>query len=295
MKLKQVLLTIAISFVSAFAGVLVYQKLFAERQVKIMNEQQHVPARYSDYIEGNTGAVDGVDFTKAASSAVPAVVHIKTKVPAKKVRNRDMEEDQLFGPGFGSYFVPEQRASGSGVIVSEDGYIVTNNHVICDETGSVVDDINVTLSNGKSFKAKVIGRSELTDVAVLKIDGKDLPYLVFGNSDLLQTGQWVLAIGYPLTLEATVTAGIISAPGRSITMNGRPVKNVDKERSFIQTDAAVNSGNSGGALIDTNGELIGLNSAIISPTGTYAGYSFAIPVNTVKTSVKEIIQSGAFK
>jgi serine protease Do len=295
MKSKQIILTIAISFLSAFAGMIVYHRLFAEPPMIDINERQYLPARYSNYIEGGNGAVEGVDFTKAASSAVPAVVHIKTKVPAKKVRNRDIEEGQMFGPGFGSYFIPEQRASGSGVIVSDDGYVVTNNHVICDETGNVVGDIDITLSTGKSYKAKVIGRSEITDVAVLKIDARNLPYLVFGNSDLLQTGQWVLAIGYPLTLEATVTAGIISAPGRSITMNGRPVKNVDKERSFIQTDAAVNSGNSGGALIDTNGELIGINSAIMSPTGTYAGYSFAIPVNTVKTSVKEIIQSGAFK
>ncbi|MGZ3937768.1 MAG: S1C family serine protease, partial [Flavisolibacter sp.] len=183
---------------------------------------------------------------------------------------------------------------GSGVIVSDDGYLVTNNHVISDEAGGVADDINVTLSNGKQYKARVIGRSETDDIAVLKIEAKNLPYLIFGNSDLLQTGQWVLAVGYPLTLEATVTAGIISGTGRSLAMRNRQVKNGENSPSYIQTDAAVNSGNSGGALIDTDGNLIGINAAIMSPTGTYAGYSFAVPVNVVKKSVKEIIQAGGF-
>jgi len=248
---------------------------------------------YAKYFEGNSASTEAVDFTKAAGSAVPAVVHIKTKTPAKKSRSRNTDEsDEVF-----SFFgiVPEQRASGSGVIVSDDGYIVTNNHVISDNNGAIATEINVTLNNGKSYTAKVVGRSETTDIAVLKIDEKNLPYMVFGNSDLLQTGQWVLAVGYPLNLEATVTAGIISAPGRSIALSRQVKNDASSQRSFIQTDAAVNSGNSGGALINTDGELVGINAAIMSPTGTYAGYSFAIPVNAVKDAVKEIIQSGGFR
>jgi Do/DeqQ family serine protease len=243
-----------------------------------------------------------VDFTKAASAAVPAVVHIKTKVPAKKVdnglsRQRNTEDlmDWFFGPGtgFGPSIIPEQRASGSGVLVSDDGYIVTNNHVISTQSGSIADEITVTLHDRKTFKAKVIGRDPSSDIAVLKIDGSNLPYMIYGNSTDIRLGQWVLAVGYPLTLETTVTAGIVSATGRSIGINSRQVKRGDTPiESFIQTDAAVNQGNSGGALINTSGQLIGINSAILAPTGTYAGYSFAIPVNIVKKIVEDIVKFG---
>jgi S1-C subfamily serine protease len=179
------------------------------------------------------------------------------------------------------------------VLISDDGYIVTNNHVISDDNGGVAAEINVTLHNRKSYKAKVIGRDPASDIAVLKIDDTKLPYLVFGNSDNIQLGQWVLAIGYPLTLETTVTAGIISATGRSIGINSRQLRRNDTPiENFIQTDAAVNQGNSGGALVNTNGELIGVNSAILAPTGTYAGYSFAIPVNIIKKIVNDIIKYG---
>jgi len=158
---------------------------------------------------------------------------------------------------------PEQRASGSGVIISDDGYIVTNNHVISDGGAGIAEEINVTLSNKKTYKAKVIGKDPSSDIAVLKIDGTGFPYLVYGNSDVVKLGQWVLAIGYPLTLETTVTAGIVSAKGRSIGVNGR--QSQTPIESFIQTDAAVNQGNSGGALITTDGQLIGINSAIYAP------------------------------
>lgn len=300
MKFKQVLLIIAISFASAFTGIFVYHKYFRQAQLIIVNEKENQPVRYSKYFTTGNNAIEAADFTKAAGSAVPAVVHIKTKTAARKLKNHndDSEDDffnRMFGKGINPYIVPEQRASGSGVIVSDDGYIVTNNHVITDDNGAIAGDIDVTLSNSKSYKAKVIGRSETTDIAVLKIDENNLPYMVFGNSDLLQTGQWVLAIGYPLNLEATVTAGIISATGRNVPMSSRQAKNdAANERFFIQTDAAVNLGNSGGALINTDGELVGVTAAIMSPTGTYAGYSFAIPVNNVKAAVKEIIQSGGF-
>ena len=201
--------------------------------------------------------------------------------------------EQFFGPSYGPSIIPEQRASGSGVLISEDGYIVTNNHVISNESGGIADEINVTLHDRKTYKAKVIGKDPSSDIAVLKIDGSKLPYMVYGNSDNIQLGQWVLAVGYPLNLETTVTAGIVSATGRSIGINSRQVKRGDTPvESFIQTDAAVNQGNSGGALINTSGELIGVNSAILAPNGTYAGYSFAIPVNLLKKIVNDIIQFG---
>ena len=191
---------------------------------------------------------------------------------------------------FGPTIIPEQRASGSGVIISEDGYIVTNNHVISDGEKGIASEITVTLHNKKTYKARVIGNDPNYDLAVLKIDGNNLPFMLYGNSDDVQLGQWVLAVGYPLSLETTVTAGIISAKGRTIGINSRqgqaPVE------SFIQTDAAVNQGNSGGALVNTSGQLIGINSAILAPSGTYAGYSFAIPVNLVKKVVGDIIQYG---
>ena len=294
MKFKQILLIAATSLASAFMGLVIYSRLF-EIRVFVYDLKDDLPAHYSKYTDQTNGITESLDFTKAASNAVPAVVHIKTKIPAKTIRSGNNGSDdflsQFFGMEFGPGYIPEQRASGSGVIISDDGYIVTNNHVITDTNGDIANEINVTLHNGKTYKAKVIGRSETTDVAVLKINGNHLPYMIFGNSDLLQTGQWVLAVGYPLSLETTVTSGIISATRRNIGFSRQIQNGEGNQRSFIQTDTAVNSGNSGGALINTNGELIGMNSAIISPTGTYAGYSFAIPASTVKKAVKEIIES----
>jgi Do/DeqQ family serine protease len=176
-------------------------------------------------------------------------------------------------------------ASGSGVIISNDGYIVTNNHVV-----DGADDVTVTLSNRKSFKAKVVGTDPSSDLAVVKIDAQNLPFLLYGNSDEVKVGQWVLAVGYPLTLETTVTAGIVSAKGRTLDINRR--QSQSPVESFIQTDAAVNPGNSGGPLINPEGQLIGINSAIASPTGSYAGYSFTIPVNIVKKVVNDIMKFG---
>lgn len=302
MKWKQLFLIVAISSASAVGSVAIYNKLNKEQTVMVGTANDgKLPVNYAGYFDGKTGtAADPIDFTKAANAAVPAVVHIKTKIPARKrtnnlPRNNDMDDffEQFFGPSFGPNIIPEQRASGSGVIISEDGYIITNNHVISNETGGIADEINVTLHDRKTYKAKVIGRDPNSDVAVLKIDGTKLPYMVYGNSDNIKLGQWVLAVGYPLNLETTVTAGIVSATGRSIGINSRQVKRGDTPiESFIQTDAAVNQGNSGGALINTNGELIGINSAILAPTGTYAGYSFAIPVNLIRKIVNDIIQFG---
>jgi Do/DeqQ family serine protease len=297
MKWKQLLLIVAVSATSAVGSVWTYNKLAPKETVygKVTND--NLPVNYAGFRDNVAGVADPIDFTKAASAAVPAVVHIKTKIPAKRVSNLrrnsgDMQDlfDQLFDF---PQVQPEQRASGSGVLISDDGYIVTNNHVVSDGGTGVAEEITVTLHNKKVYKAKVIGRDPSSDIAVLKIDGTNLPYLIYGNSDNIKLGQWVLAVGYPLTLETTVTAGIISAKGRSIGINSR--QSQTPIESFIQTDAAVNQGNSGGALITTEGQLVGINSAILAPNGTYAGYSFAIPVNLVKKIVNDLIKFGDVK
>ncbi len=303
MKLKQILLVMAISAVSAVGSVWVYGKLVDKKTpAYVQVGEGKTPANYAGFFDNVAGVGEPIDFTKAASAAVPAVVHIKTKIPAKKIsnglprnRNGGIEDlfDQFFNQNFGPQIQPEQRASGSGVIISDDGYIITNNHVVSDGGEGVADEITVTLNNKKTYKARVIGRDPSSDLAVLKIDGKGFPFLLYGNSDNVKLGQWVLAIGYPLTLETTVTAGIVSAKGRNIGINSRQ-SNTPIE-SFIQTDAAVNQGNSGGALISTDGQLVGINSAIYAPTGTYAGYSFAIPVNLVKKIVSDLIEFGDVK
>jgi Do/DeqQ family serine protease len=296
MNFKTMAAVVAISATTAIVSVWGVSKFTAYQQAGIQDPSK-LPFNYVGFNNNNAPSV-AVDFTPAATTAVPAVVHIKTKTKERQLsgggsggsRGRNPFSD-FFGEDFGDFFgggprvMPEQRASGSGVIITEDGYIVTNNHVI---DGS--DEINVTLGNKKSYKATLIGADPSTDIAVIKIEAKGLPYLIYGNSDDAKLGQWVLAIGYPLSLDATVTAGIISAKSRSIDINrkqsDRPVE------SFIQTDAAVNPGNSGGALVNTTGELIGINSAIASPTGSYAGYSYAIPVNIVKKVVTDIVKFG---
>ncbi len=303
MKLKQFLLIIAVSAVSAIGSVWVYSKVTHKNSASfVQSADGKPPVNYAGFLDNGTGTGDPIDFTKAANAAVPAVVHIKTKIPAKKISNQlprsrgnDMEDwfNQFFNMPFGPQNQPEQRASGSGVIISEDGYIITNNHVVSDGGTGVADEISVTLSNKKTYKARVIGKDASSDIAVLKIDGNGFPFLLYGNSDNVKLGQWVLAIGYPLTLETTVTAGIVSAKGRNLNINSRQ-SNTPIE-SFIQTDAAVNQGNSGGALISTDGQLVGINSAIYAPNGTYAGYSFAIPVNLVKKIVNDLIKFGDVK
>src|SRR6187200_3497141 len=245
MKFKQVILIVAISSGSALASVWGYSK-FAHKEVVAIQSDSKVPANYAGFFDGNAAnAPVNIDFTQAASTSVQAVVHIKTKIAAQKVsndlprsnnRNRggiDDWLDQFFD--FGPQMIPEQRASGSGVLISDDGYIVTNNHVVSDQNGGVAGEIMVTLHNKKSYKARLIGKDPSSDIAVLKIDGTGFPYLVYGNSDELKIGQWVLAIGYPLTLETTVTAGIVSAKGRSIGINERQTRgtNISPVESFI--------------------------------------------------------------
>jgi Do/DeqQ family serine protease len=296
MKLKQILIVAGISAVTAVGSVWTYDQL-KKPEIVLGTTEKGLPANYAGFFDGKANTAEGVDLTKAANAAV----HIKTKIPAKKLTNNvptqrsrgffDDWFDDFFGNG--PNVIPEQRASGSGVLISEDGYIVTNNHVISDGDKGVAGEINVMLHNKKSYKARLIGRDPASDIAVLKIDGNKFPFLLYGNTSNIQLGQWVLAIGYPLTLETTVTAGIVSATGRTININRRQTASQESPiESFIQTDAAVNQGNSGGALVNTNGELIGINSAILAPNGTYAGYSFAIPVNIVKKIVDDIVKYG---
>lgn len=239
-----------------------------------------------------------VDFEKAATKAVPSVVHIKTLTKARQASMPDLQNspfrdffgddfDDLFG-GRGNMQAQPQRASGSGVIISTDGYIVTNNHVV-----DGADELSVTLSNNKTYKGKVVGKDASSDLAVVKIDAGNLPFLNFANSDNVHLGQSVLAIGYPLNLDVTVTSGIVSAKSRSIGINSRNSK--APLEAFIQTDAAINPGNSGGALVNIDGDLIGINSAIASPTGSYAGYGYAIPANMVKRVAADIIKFGSAK
>jgi serine protease Do len=300
MQIKQPLLTVAISGLTAIAAVWGYDTFFKKYQYAGQTSGMVPPNYRLARFDENTPPGPTVDFTQPAAVALPAVVHIKTKTNARQVSNSlprgqrpvnpfsDFFDDDMFNQFFGNRntYIPEQRASGSGVIISQDGYIVTNNHVV-----ENADELTVTLSNKKSFKAKTVGTDPAYDLAVIKIEAEGLPYLLYGNSDDVKIGQWVLAIGYPLNLETTVTAGIVSAKSRQLGLNKSTKSNTAVE-SFIQTDAAVNQGNSGGALVNTNGVLIGINSAIASPTGYYSGYSYAIPVNIVKKVVDDLIKYG---
>lgn len=259
------------------------------------------------------------DFTQAAAAVAPAVVHIKTTYPARTARGRSTQQSSpfdLFEEFFGT---PRQRqpqqpvqpaqATGSGVIISTDGYIVTNNHVVED-----ADKIEVALTDRRVFEAKIIGRDPNTDLALVKINADNLPFVKLGDSDNVRIGEWVLAVGYPLGLESTVTAGIVSAKGRATGIIGNELRQrqlqeqgwgqqqVQPEEfvntaieSFIQTDAVINKGNSGGALVNAHGELIGINSNIMSPSGYYAGYGFAVPVNIVKKISDDFVKFGAVK
>jgi|AntRauTorckE5430_2_1112549.scaffolds.fasta_scaffold02330_1 Do/DeqQ family serine protease len=222
------------------------------------------------------------DFTAAAELTMPAVVHIMSKQTKTKTETPQKETspfDFFFGP---ATRMPKQ-GTGSGVIIDGEGYIVTNNHVV-----DFADEITVTLYDQRKFKAVKIGTDPSTDLALLKIEAEDLPVLEYGNSDELKVGEWVLAVGNPFNLTSTVTAGIISAKGRNIDILGGG----SAIESFIQTDAAVNPGNSGGALVDDEGRLVGINTAIASQTGSYSGYSFAVPASIVKKVVQDLKEFG---
>jgi Do/DeqQ family serine protease len=247
-----------------------------------------MPVKFTGLSSNAPAPEANVNFVSAAQHSVPAVVHIQAKVEMEGQPTYNSIWDYFYGNGQPNRM--EGMVSGSGVIVSSDGYIVTNNHVIEDAGRG----IEVTLADRQTYPAKVIGKDPATDLALLKIDAKNLPYLEYGNSDDAQVGQWVLAVGNPYNLTSTVTAGIISAKGRNIDiLPSNPKQRLYPIESYIQTDAAVNPGNSGGALVSTDGQLIGINSAIASNTGSFTGYSFAIPVNLVKKVVADMLQYGA--
>jgi Do/DeqQ family serine protease len=251
---------------------------------QVIDGNRNQPIHQVDY----NGIPQGLDFTNAAENTVHSVVHITTKV-VQTTFQRDPFQEFFYGPGAGGREFKQYGAgAGSGVIVSSQGYIVTNNHVI--ENAS---EIQVILNDNSKYDAKVVGADPATDIAVLKIEGSNFPAIPIGNSDELKIGEWVLAVGNPFNLTSTVTAGIVSAKARNINLlSERSAQDVVPIESFIQTDAAVNPGNSGGALVNTRGELIGINTAIASQTGSYAGYSFAVPVNLVDKVMRDLIDFG---
>lgn len=264
-------------FVSALGGILTLgsYKLFFEKQEKtVVIEESSIPTFIPTSNALHTTATYAApDFTIAANNTVHTVVHVKNTAI---VSGQPTFEDLFFGRSRQR----SQVGSGSGVIISPDGYIITNNHVIADS-----QELSVTLNNNKSYQAEIIGTDAKTDIALLKINAdEDLPYSTFGDSDQAKIGEWVLAVGNPFNLTSTVTAGIISAKARDLSGQST--------QSFIQTDAAVNPGNSGGALVNISGELIGINTAISSQTGSYIGYSFAVPSNIARKVIEDIMEFG---
>lgn len=277
-----------------------------------LDEKQKVYFANNPLPSSNLSSAGEIDLTQAAAEVTPAVVYIRTTYASQDNSGQDQMQ-QLFGDMFGQRMVPQgpQMASGSGVIISPDGYIVTNNHVV-----EKASKIEITTNDHHYYRAKVIGTDPNTDLALIKIDGHDLPIVKFGNSDAVRVGEWVLAVGNPFKLTSTVTAGIISAKGRGIGIIGSEDQDQDQVtpfghmhvqrqggapklnsgiESFIQTDAAINPGNSGGALVNTKGELIGINSAIASQTGSYEGYGFAIPINLARKVLNDIQKYGSVK
>ena len=303
MKSNWKVLTLIALFSSAVT-LFAYNLLGFNKRDVVFNESASTPISRLASLTGNAPSGAPGDFSYAAESVTPMVVHIRTTM-TRTVRQQQMPDifREFFGdegmPGMGQGQGRPRReqgqASGSGVIISKDGYIVTNNHVVQD-----ADEVEVIMTDKRSFKAKVIGTDPLTDLAVVKIEANNLPAITLGDSDNLKLGEWVLAVGYPLDLESTVTAGIVSAKGRGIGILSRNqqqqqpgAKAVDTPiEAFIQTDAAINPGNSGGALVNLRGELVGINSAIASATGYYSGYGFAVPVSLVKKVTADLLKFG---
>ena len=290
MKLKTFIGNILIAVLSAFLAIIVYTNYFQDelkQQPELKNQNSNNLSLMEDsnqvsYPKRNvvlTGEM--LNFTDAAEKSIHAVVHVTSKY---NLENSDYYSNPLYEFLFGEGYKRQPSVSfGSGVIISEDGYIVTNNHVI-----EKSDEIQVILNDKRSYTAKLVGADPSTDLALLKIEDRNLPFIPFGNSDQLKIGEWVLAVGNPFNLTSTVTAGIVSAKARSINI----LQDQYSIESFIQTDAAVNQGNSGGALVNLAGELVGINSAILSPSGSYSGYSFAIPISIAKKVVADIIKYG---
>lgn len=272
--MKKISSLFAVALLSGATTLGAYKLIFDEKTnySKSQNIVSVAPPNYNKTV--GLGA-EHIDFTDAADKAVHSVVHVKN-VSYRTISNPILE----YYYGYRGGQQQEQIGTGSGVIISEDGYIVTNNHVI-----KSAQNIEITLNDGKNYKAKLIGTDEKMDISLLKIDADEkLPYATFADSDQVKVGEWVLAVGNPYNLNSTVTAGIVSAKARNLDTSGL--------QSFIQTDAAVNPGNSGGALVNTRGELIGINTMISSTTGSYVGYSFAVPSNITRKIIEDILEYG---
>jgi len=289
MRTKKVFSVFAVAVLSALVTVFAYSHFVKPEKEIVEVPQETVPAaRYTSLPSSPQG--ESPNLTIAAEKSVHAVVHVKTVASQAGRSSGNPLYDFFFGPGQSR---PRQEqpvmGAGSGVIISEDGYIVTNNHVI-----EKTNNIEVTLNDNRTFDAVLVGKDEATDLALLKIEATDLPYMQYGNSDELKIGEWVLAVGNPFNLTSTVTAGIVSAKSRNINILARRQSSRGSMsiESFIQTDAAVNAGNSGGALVNQNGKLVGINTAIASRTGSYTGYSFAVPASIVKKVVSDLMEYG---
>ncbi|MGQ1890473.1 Do family serine endopeptidase [Thermophagus sp. OGC60D27] len=287
MNTKKIFTLFSVSVLSALIAVIGYTYFVKPSPTVVEVPRAVYPAaQYTSLPSSSASQGQLPDLTIAAEKSIHSVVHVKTVSTQTTNYSGNPLYDFFFGPGMQ---MPRQQpvmGSGSGVIITTDGYIVTNNHVIEDAT-----NIEVTLNDNRTFKAKMIGTDPATDIALIKIDATDLPYLEYGNSDGLKIGEWVLAVGNPFNLTSTVTAGIVSAKSRNINIlrQGQGTLGIE---SFIQTDAAVNPGNSGGALVNTSGKLVGINTAIASQTGSYTGYSFAVPVSIVKKVVADLMEYG---
>ena len=278
MKTKGFLLTLVTAVFAAILAVFAYSWIDKKNDRGVIADTRQKMVYAQLPADSNS---QNMDFTFAAENAVHAVVHVKTKT--QRTGGSYNLYDFFNGPRGSSQPQQPMMGFGSGVIISSDGYIVTNNHVI---EGS--DEIEVVLNDKRSFTGRVIGADRSTDIALIKVDAKNLPIIPYGNSEDLRLGQWVLAVGNPYNLTSTVTAGIVSAKGRNVGIMGDP----SGIEAFIQTDAAVNPGNSGGALVNTSGELVGINTAIASRTGDYSGNSFAVPVSIVKKVVSDLTEFG---
>ena len=282
---------VAVLAVSAgVAGVTTYTLMQSRQDKNLSFYDEFQTASNVRYAALDATSMQPIDLTKAAESSLNSVVHIMSvqRSKVKTIQSQPDIFDFFFGDGRGrqqQVQTPEQRGFGSGVIISKDGYIVTNNHVI-----DGADEISVKLHDGREMKGRVIGTDPTTDLALVKIEGDDFPTVPVGNSDELKVGEWVLAVGNPFNLTSTVTAGIVSAKSRGNI--GAGGKDRSKIESFIQTDAAVNPGNSGGALVNTKGELVGINTAIYSETGNFAGYSFAVPISIAGKVANDLKQFG---
>jgi serine protease Do len=276
--LRKGLFTLLVALIGGFIALWAYTRYFDSPKVVTVTQEPAI--RYASLPASQNANLP--DLTFAAESSVHAVVHISVSQKGSYYTGNNFF-DFFFGDGSRSQERPVRQGVGSGVIISPDGYIVTNNHVV-----EGADEIQVVLNDKREFKAKVIGTDPSTDVALIKIEATGLPTLKFSNSDDLRLGEWVLAVGNPFNLTSTVTAGIVSAKSRNIGINPDQMR----IESFIQTDAAVNPGNSGGALVNTRGELVGINTAIASQTGSYTGYSFAIPSNIVQKVVGDLKEFG---